>query len=81
MIEQKKSVGIYSGGKHESLILKNLLESFSIQVFEDASLMSVFNPWGVLVGDLNAMKLKVKEEDYLRAKTIIDDYNTGKYNL
>jgi hypothetical protein len=63
------------------LILKNLLESFSIQVFEDASLMSVFNPWGVLIGDVNAVKLKVKEEDYLKAKTIIDDYNTGVYDL
>jgi hypothetical protein len=81
MIEQKKSVGIYNGGKHEALIIKNLLESFFIQVFEDASLLSVFNPWGILVGDFNAIKLKVKEEDYLKAKKIIDDYNTGIYNL
>ena len=81
MIEKKKRVSIHSGGKHESLILKILLESFSIQVFEDASLMSVFNPWGVLIGDFNAVKLKVKETDYLKAKKIIDDYNAGVYNL
>lgn len=68
MIEQKKRVSIYSGGKHESLILKILLESFSIQVFEDTSMMSVFNPWGVSVGDFNATKLNVKEENYLKAK-------------
>jgi hypothetical protein len=81
MIEQKKRVGIYSGKKEESLILKNLLESFSIQVFEDASLMSTFNPWGVLIGDVNAVKLKVKEVDCEKAKKIIDDYNAGRYSL
>ena len=43
--------------------------------------MSVFNPWGVLIGDFNAVKLKVKETDYLKAKKIIDDYNAGVYNL
>lgn len=68
MIEQKSIVGIYCGEKHESLILKNLLESFYIQVFENTSLLPVFNPWGVSVGDFNATKLKVKEEDYLKAK-------------
>ncbi|AOW08556.1 hypothetical protein [Flavobacterium gilvum] len=81
MIEQKKRIGVYSGGKDESLILKNLLESFSIQVFEDASLMSVFNPWGVLIGDVNAVKLKVKEDDCEKAKKIIDDYYAGIYKL
>lgn len=81
MIEQKKRIGIYSGGKHESLILKTLLESFSIQVFEDASLMAVFNPWGVMVGDFNAKNLKVNEEDYLKAKKIIEDYNSDIYKL
>lgn len=81
MIEQKSIVGIYSGGKDESLILKNLVESFSIIVFEDASLVSVFNPWGVLVGDFNAVKLRVKEVDYIRAKKIVDDYEAGVYNL
>jgi len=79
MIEQKKRVCIHSGGKHESLILKILLESFSIQVFEDASLRSVFNPWGVLIDGFNA--IKVEEKDYLQAKKIIDDYNAGVYNL
>jgi hypothetical protein len=79
MIEQKKRVSIHSGGKQESLILKILLESFSIQVFEDASLRSVFNPWGVLIDGINT--LKVEEKDYLQAKKIIDDYNAGVYNL
>ncbi|MEM8522760.1 hypothetical protein [Flavobacterium sp. PL12] len=81
MIEQKKRKGVYSGGKHESLILKTLLESFSIQVFEDASLSSIFNPWGVLIGDFNAENLKVNEEDYLKAQKIINDYNSGILNL
>ena len=81
MIEQKKGVSIYNGTEHEALIIKNLLESFFIQVFEDASLQSVFNPWGVSIGDFNATKLKVKEKDYLRAKKIIDDYNTGIYSM
>jgi hypothetical protein len=81
MIEQKKSVGIYNGTKHEALIIKNLLESFFIQVFEDASLMSVFNPWGIAVGDFNTENLKVNEKDYLKAKKIIEDYNSGTHSL
>lgn len=81
MIEQKKRIGIYRGGKHESLILKTLLESFSIEVFEDASLMSVFNPWGIAVGAFNTENLKVNEKDYLKAKKIIEDYNSGTHSL
>ncbi|WP_172426693.1 hypothetical protein [Flavobacterium sp. ACN6] len=45
MIEQERRISIHQGSKEEAIVLKMLLESFSIQVFEDASLMSVFNPW------------------------------------
>jgi hypothetical protein len=81
MIEQQKRKAIHNGSKDEAVILKILLESFSIQVFEDASLMSVFNPWGVMIGNVNAVKLKVKEDDYEKAKKIIDSYNTDKLRL
>lgn len=81
MIEQKRRISVHKGSKEEAGVLKILLESFSIQVFEDASLMSVFNPWGVLVGDINAIKLKVAEEDYEKAKAIIDNYNSGEYDI
>ncbi|SNR24461.1 hypothetical protein [Flavobacterium sp. ov086] len=57
MIEQQKRKAVYNGSKYETVILKTLLESYSIQVFEDAFLMSVFNPWGVLNGDVNSVKL------------------------
>lgn len=81
MIEEKSRISVHKGSKEEALVLKILLESFSIQVFEDSSLMSVFNPWGVLIGDVNAVKLKVADVDYKRAKAIIENYNSGKYNL
>lgn len=81
MIEQKKRIAIHSGSKNEALILKALLESFSIQVYEDVSLMSVFNPWGISIGDLNSVKLRVNEDDYIKAKRIINDYNTDEYHL
>ena len=73
MIKQQNRISIHQGSKEQAMILKALLESFSIMVFEDSSLMSVFNPWGVLVGDVNSVKLRVKEEDYNEAKKIIDD--------
>lgn len=81
MIEEKRRISVHKGSKEEALVLKILLESFSVQVFEDSSLMSVFNPWGVLIGDVNAVKLKVADVDYKRAKAIIENYNSGKYNL
>jgi hypothetical protein len=81
VIQQERRISIHQGSKEEATVLKMLLESFSIQVFEDASLMSVFNPWGVLVGDINAIKLKVAEEDYEKAKAIIDNYNSGEYDI
>jgi hypothetical protein len=81
MIEQKKRIAIHNGSKNEALILKVLLESFSIQVFEDSSLMSVFNPWGISIGDLNSVKLRVNEDDYVKAKEIINDYKANEYHL
>jgi hypothetical protein len=81
MIEQKRRIAIHNGSKNEALILKVLLESYSIQVFEDVSLMSVFNPWGVSIGDLNSVKLRVYEGDYTKAKRIIDDYKADQYDL
>ncbi|RXM48316.1 hypothetical protein [Flavobacterium sp. YO12] len=81
MIKQQNRISIHQGSKEQAMILKALLESFSIMVFEDSSLMSVFNPWGVLVGDVNSVKLRVKEEDYNEAKKIIDDFNIGLYSL
>ena len=81
MIEQKRKLGVFSGGRQESLILKHLLESFFIEVFEDASLMAVFNPWGVLIGDNNSVKLRVNDKDFEKAKVIIENYNNGIYQL
>ncbi|MCD9573781.1 hypothetical protein [Flavobacterium soyae] len=81
MIEQQNRMSIHQGSREQAIILKALLESFSIMVFEDSSLMSVFNPWGVLIGDVNSVKLKVKEEDYTKAKKIIDDFNAGLYSM
>lgn len=81
MIEQETRKAVHSGSKDEAVILKTLLESFSIQVYEDSSLMSVFNPWGIMIGDLNSVKLKVTEDDYEKAKIIIDNYNSGLYGL
>ncbi|SNR24429.1 hypothetical protein [Flavobacterium sp. ov086] len=81
MIEQQKRKAVHNGSKDEAVILKTLLESYSIQVFEDASLMSVFNPWGVLIGDVNSVKLKVRDNDYEKAKRIIDGFNAGVYDL
>lgn len=81
MIEQQNRMSIHQGSREQAIILKALLESFSIMVFEDSSLMFVFNPWGVLIGDVNSVKLKVKEEDYTKAKKIIDDFNAGLYSM
>lgn len=81
MIENKKRIGVFGGNYTESLIIKSLLESHNILVYQDNSLMGTFNPWGIPVGGLNKVKLNVIEDDYEKAKKIIDNYNAGKYNL
>lgn len=78
MIENKKRMGIFSGNFTESLVVKNLLESYMISVYYDNSLMAVFNPWGVTVGGMNKAKLRVQEDDYERAKKIVDNYHSNK---
>lgn len=76
MIENKKRLGVFNGIYTETLIMKSLLESYNISVFQDNSLMGVFNPWGISVGGLNKSKLNVHEDDYEKAKSIIDEYNS-----
>lgn len=78
MIENKKRIGVFGGNYTESLIIKSLLESHKILVYQDNSLMGVFNPWGISVGGINKAKLNVNEEDYEKAKIIIEDYNNNE---
>lgn len=81
MIENKKRIGVFDGNNTESLIIKSLLESHDIVVYQDNSLMGVFNPWGISVGGINKVKLNVLEEDYIEAKKILKAYNSNELNI
>lgn len=81
MIENKKWLGVFSGGYAESVILKALLESYDIVVYQENFLLSTIKPWAISSGGFDASILRVDDNDLERAKRIIEDYNDNLYNF
>ena len=70
-------ITIFSGEFFEVISIRNLLESMNIKVFTINEQMSCIKPWIVSPGGVKPMTLKVKDEDFDKAKKLIDDYNKG----
>jgi hypothetical protein len=65
---------IFDGSYFEAMIVRNLLEGAGITVFVQNEYMSTIEPWVVTSGGLNPVKLQVNEDDFEKAKQIVDDY-------
>ena len=74
-------IDVFRGNVNEAMIIRNLLESENIQVFLTNELMASIEPIAVTSGGFNAVTLKVNEEDFEKAKRILDDYNNGDLSL
>ncbi|REG91130.1 putative signal transducing protein [Flavobacterium aquicola] len=74
-------INIFSGSYIEVMNIKNLLESINIEVFTQNENMANIEPWAVSSGGFNPVILKVNDEDFDKAKKIIEDYENGNLNI
>ena len=70
----KMMVDLFRGSYFEVMNMKNLLESCNIDVFVLNENMSIIEPWVVTAGGFNPVTLRVKEEDFEKAKAIVEEY-------
>ena len=74
-------ITIFSGAFLEVMGIRNLLESMNIEVFTINEQMSCIEPWIVSPGGVKPMTLKVKDEDFDKARKLIEDYNRGMLEI
>ena len=71
---------IFNGDLNEAMNVRNLLENEGIEVFtineQMASIEPVISPGGFL-----PVVLKINENDFERAKKIVDQYRNGNFSL
>ncbi len=67
-------VDLFRGSYFEVMNMKNLLESYNIDVFVLNENMSIIEPWVVTAGGFNPVTLRVNEEDFEKAKAIVEEY-------
>ena len=74
-------INIFRGTFSETMNIRNLLENTNIQVFTENENMANIQPWAISSGGFNPVILKVKEDDFEKAKKLIEDYEKGNLNI
>ena len=74
-------INIFRGTFNETMNIRNLLENIYIQVFTENENMTNIEPWVISSGGFNPVILKVKDEDFKKAKKLIEDYENGNLKL
>ena len=74
-------INIFSGTFIEAMNVRNLLENNNIEVFTINEYMSNIEPWIVTSGGFNPVMLKIKDEDFEKAKKIIEAFENGNLNI
>jgi hypothetical protein len=72
---------IFSGELIEAMNIRNLLENENIEVFTVNKYMSSIEPWAVSPGGFKPLILQVNDEDFERAKKVLEDYGSGKLEV
>lgn len=72
---------IFRGNEIEVMNVKNLLDNFGIESFIQNQYMSVLEPWVITAGGYNAASLQINNNDYDKAKKVLDDFNNGNLKL
>ena len=74
-------INIFRGTFNETMNIRNLLENIYIQVFTENENMTNIEPGVISSGGFNPVILKVKDEDFKKAKKLIEDYENGNLKL
>jgi predicted naringenin-chalcone synthase len=72
---------IFSGELIEAMNIRNLLENVNIEVFTVNEYMSSIEPWVVSPGGFKPVLLKVNDEDFEKAKKVVEEYGSGKLEI
>ena len=65
---------VFEGSEYEAIILKGLLESKGINVFQNNYVMQTSEPWLINPGGYKPSTIMVTNDDFISAKKIIDNY-------
>ncbi len=60
---------------------RSLLQDFGLEVFSQNENMRTIQPWTVTSGGSYAVILKVKDEEFEKAKKITEDYENGNLSI
>ena len=74
-------INIFSGEFIEAMNIRNLLENVNIEVFTVNELMSSIEPWIISPGGFKPVLLQVNNEDFEKAKKVVEDYGSGKFDV
>ena len=72
---------IFSGEIIEAMNIRNLLENENIEVFTLNENMSSIEPWVVSPGGFKPLILHVNDDDFEKAKKVVEDYGSGKLEV
>jgi hypothetical protein len=74
-------INIFRGTFSETMNIRNLLENINIQVFTENENMATIEPWAISPGGFNPVILKVKIQDFEKAKKLIEDFENGNLDI
>ena len=74
-------INLFRGTYFEAMNMRNLLETNNIEVFTENENMSNIKPWVVASGGFNPVILNVNDEDFEKAKKIIEAFENNNLNI
>jgi hypothetical protein len=72
--EDIKPVEVFAGDIWETGLVKSLLEDAEIETFLQDEFRGTLAPWQVAPGGAGAIKVIVSDNDYERAKQVVEEY-------
>jgi hypothetical protein len=80
MTQSKESVPVevFAGTAWEAALVKSLLENAEIEVFLKDEIRGTMTPWHVSPGGTDSVKVIVSNNDYEKAKEVVDDYKANQ---
>ena len=73
-----KLVEVFAGELWQATMVQNILEDNQIQAFLENELMGTIDPWIVVAGGFNPVKIIVSNLNYEPAIKLIEEFNNSK---